>query len=120
MMPEELYVSLRSTVERVNAIVATFVEEDSPMGDLTVRNLKKKEAFCEIIYEFFFMHNKYINNTAVYYIWLFSENYWENLNSERASIFLQLRFTGPLIMLTWVYNGTKLNRIEWNLVFILF
>ena len=47
MMPEELYVSLRSTVERVNAIVATFVEEDSPMGDLTVRNLKRRRPFVK-------------------------------------------------------------------------
>lgn len=34
--PEEIYCTLRGVVENVNALIGTYCEEDSPMGDIMV------------------------------------------------------------------------------------
>ena len=34
LSPEEIYCSLRSVIENVNALIGTYCEEDSPMGDI--------------------------------------------------------------------------------------
>jgi elongation factor 2 len=39
LSPEELFVSLRSVVNKVNEVVSVYAEEDSPMGNLSVSYL---------------------------------------------------------------------------------
>ena len=36
LVPEELFLSLQSVVNKVNAVVSIYAEDDSPMGSLTV------------------------------------------------------------------------------------
>ncbi|BFZ09948.1 hypothetical protein BsWGS_12988 [Bradybaena similaris] len=45
LSPEEIYCTLRSVVENVNALVATYSEEESPMGDLMMDPSKGNVAF---------------------------------------------------------------------------
>ncbi|CAG5123635.1 unnamed protein product [Candidula unifasciata] len=45
LSPEEIYCTLRNVVENVNALIATYAEDESPMGDLMMDPSKGNVAF---------------------------------------------------------------------------
>ncbi len=56
MDPEDLYTSLRGIVERVNSIVATFLDESSPLGDIYVIDYFSCPTFSSLSRSHFLGH----------------------------------------------------------------